>query len=201
VGPTVESYRSLLQNAVRWLLRGYGLDAPRTIPTICKPISTRSFGRPRRRGPSGGQIYIDGFTGGTLAGQRTKDSIREIASIKNPFSPRIRQDRLRPHRNLHQARPDKLNGTSTANLATMSSTPEHLRSRKPRSGSRNMEAHSRPHQQDGFLLPGCFRRGRSTTKSDQTRSREIRTRFDSKHRSIGFQPRKIASDQPSDGSS
>src|SRR5580698_1295289 len=35
-------------------------------------------------GPSGGQIYIDGFTGGTLP---SKDSIREIRINQNPFSP------------------------------------------------------------------------------------------------------------------
>src|SRR6202521_5357536 len=35
-------------------------------------------------GPNGGQIYIDGFTGGTLP---SKDSIREIRINQNPFSP------------------------------------------------------------------------------------------------------------------
>jgi hypothetical protein len=35
-------------------------------------------------GPSGGQIYIDGFTGGQLP---SKDAIREIRINQNPFSP------------------------------------------------------------------------------------------------------------------
>ncbi|MBI4905421.1 MAG: hypothetical protein HY820_17435, partial [Acidobacteria bacterium] len=35
-------------------------------------------------GPSGGQIYIDGFTGGALP---SKESIREIRINQNPFSP------------------------------------------------------------------------------------------------------------------
>src|SRR5690606_33820201 len=34
-------------------------------------------------GPNGGQIYIDGFTGGNLP---PKDSIREIRINNNPFS-------------------------------------------------------------------------------------------------------------------
>src|SRR5258708_34639041 len=34
-------------------------------------------------GPNGGQIYIDGFTGGTLP---PKSSIREIRINQNPFS-------------------------------------------------------------------------------------------------------------------
>ena len=35
-------------------------------------------------GPNGGQIYIDGFTGGNLP---TKSSIREVRINSNPFSP------------------------------------------------------------------------------------------------------------------
>ena len=40
--------------------------------------------RGRRPGPNGGQIYIDGFTGGQLP---PKSSIREIRINQNPFSP------------------------------------------------------------------------------------------------------------------
>ena len=35
-------------------------------------------------GPNGGQIYIDGFTGGNLP---PKSSIREVRINSNPFSP------------------------------------------------------------------------------------------------------------------
>ena len=42
-------------------------------------------------GPNGGQIYIDGFTGGRLP---PKESIREIRINRNPFS--AAYDRLVP---------------------------------------------------------------------------------------------------------
>ena len=37
-------------------------------------------------GPNGGQVYIDGFTGGQLP---PKSSIREIRVNQNPFSARV----------------------------------------------------------------------------------------------------------------
>ena len=52
-------------------------------------------------GPNGGQIYIDGFTGGQLP---PKSSIREIRINQNPFSARVRQAGLRAHRDPDQAR-------------------------------------------------------------------------------------------------
>ncbi len=51
-------------------------------------------------GPNGGQIYIDGFSGGQLP---PKSSIREIRINQNPFSRAVRPAGLRPHRDPHQA--------------------------------------------------------------------------------------------------
>ena len=53
----------------------------RTIPTNCK-TNSRHWPGPSA-GPSGGQIYIDGFTGGQIP---PKSSIREIRVNQNPFS-------------------------------------------------------------------------------------------------------------------
>ena len=49
-------------------------------------------------GPSGGQIYIDGFTGGTLP---PKSSIREIRINQNPFSAQFDQLIARDHAQQH----------------------------------------------------------------------------------------------------
>ena len=52
-------------------------------------------------GPNGGQIYIDGFTGGQLP---PKSSIREIRINQNPFSAQYDKLGLWAHRDSHQAR-------------------------------------------------------------------------------------------------
>ena len=52
-----------------------------TIPTSCSRSCRRWPGLPA--GPNGGQIYIDGFTGGQLP---PKSAIREIRINQNPFS-------------------------------------------------------------------------------------------------------------------
>src|SRR5207244_12344071 len=44
-------------------------------------------------GPSGGQIYIDGFSGGNLP---SKSSIREVTIHSNPSSPEYQKPRSRP---------------------------------------------------------------------------------------------------------
>ncbi len=62
-------------------------------------------------GPNGGQIYIDGFTGGQLP---PKSSIREIRVNQNPFSARIRPAGLRAHRDFHQAGNGALHGNVRA---------------------------------------------------------------------------------------
>ena len=51
-------------------------------------------------GPNGGQIYIDGFTGGQLP---PKSSIREIPHQPESVLGRVRQTWLRPDRDFHQA--------------------------------------------------------------------------------------------------
>jgi hypothetical protein len=70
------------QNAGALILRGADLDAlsddPDDLQSDLEALAGPSAG------PSGGQIYIDGFTGGTLP---SKDSIREIRINQNPFSP------------------------------------------------------------------------------------------------------------------
>ena len=86
VGPMVSTDPS--QNAGALVLRGADLDAlsddPDDLQSDLEALAGPSAG------PSGGQIYIDGFTGGTLP---SKDSIREIRINQNPFS----------HRNPYQA--------------------------------------------------------------------------------------------------
>ena len=51
-------------------------------------------------GPSGGQIYIDGFTGGQLP---PKEAIMEVRVNQNPFLGGVRQAGLRANRDHHQA--------------------------------------------------------------------------------------------------
>jgi hypothetical protein len=70
------------QNAGALVLRGADLDALSDDPDDLQ-ADLQALAGPAA-GPSGGQIYIDGFTGGTLP---SKDSIREIRINQNPFSP------------------------------------------------------------------------------------------------------------------
>src|ERR1700693_220112 len=79
-GPTVSVDPS--QNAGALILRGADLDALSDDPDDLQ-ADLQALAGPGA-GPSGGQIYIDGFTGGTLP---SKDSIREIRINQNPFSP------------------------------------------------------------------------------------------------------------------
>jgi hypothetical protein len=70
------------QNAGALILRGADLQALSDDPDDLQ-ADLQALAGPSA-GPSGGQIYIDGFTGGTLP---SKDSIREIRINQNPFSP------------------------------------------------------------------------------------------------------------------
>jgi hypothetical protein len=70
------------QNAGALILRGTDLQALSDDPDDLQ-ADLEALAGPSA-GPSGGQIYIDGFTGGTLP---SKDSIREIRINQNPFSP------------------------------------------------------------------------------------------------------------------
>jgi Carboxypeptidase regulatory-like domain len=79
-GPSVSVDPS--QNAGALILRGADLQALSDDPDDLQ-ADLQALAGPSA-GPSGGQIYIDGFTGGTLP---SKDSIREVRINQNPFSP------------------------------------------------------------------------------------------------------------------
>jgi hypothetical protein len=68
-------------NADASVLKGKALDALSDDPDELQQELTALAGP--AAGPNGGQIYIDGFTGGTLP---PKSSIREIRINRNPFS-------------------------------------------------------------------------------------------------------------------
>lgn len=70
------------QNAGALILRGTDLQALSDDPDDLQ-ADLQALAGPSA-GPSGGQIYIDGFTGGTLP---SKDAIREVRINQNPFSP------------------------------------------------------------------------------------------------------------------
>jgi len=80
VGPALSTDPS--QNAGALVLRGEDLEALSDDPDDLQ-ADLEALAGPSA-GPSGGQIYIDGFTGGTLP---AKESIREIRINQNPFSP------------------------------------------------------------------------------------------------------------------
>ena len=73
---------SAASNASALVLRGSDLQAladnPEDLATDLQALAGPSAG------PSGGSIYIDGFTGGQLP---SKEAIREIRINQNPFSP------------------------------------------------------------------------------------------------------------------
>ncbi|MBC7900468.1 MAG: TonB-dependent receptor [Saprospiraceae bacterium] len=101
-------------------------------------------------GPNGGQIYIDGFTGGQLP---PKDSIREIRINSNPFSAEF--DRLGFGRIEILTKPgsDKFRGNAFGNF-----NDESLNSRNPFSSNRA------PSQTRFFggSLSGPIQKGRSS---------------------------------------
>ena len=80
VGPVLSTDAS--SNAGQLTLRGADLDAlsddPEDLQADLEALAGPSAG------PSGGSIFIDGFSGGELP---PKDSIREIRINQNPFSP------------------------------------------------------------------------------------------------------------------
>jgi len=80
VGPTITTDPT--QNAGALVLRGSDLDALSDDPDDLQS-DLQALAGPAA-GPNGGQIYIDGFTGGQLP---NKDAIREIRINQNPFSP------------------------------------------------------------------------------------------------------------------
>jgi hypothetical protein len=69
-------------NAGATVLRGHDLDALADDPTNLES-DLQALAGPAA-GPTGGAIYVDGFSGGQVP---SKDSIREIRINQNPFSP------------------------------------------------------------------------------------------------------------------
>ncbi|HTR36504.1 MAG TPA: carboxypeptidase-like regulatory domain-containing protein [Bryobacteraceae bacterium] len=98
-------------NAGALILRGADLQALSDDPDDLQ-ADLQALAGPSA-GPSGGQIYIDGFTGGTLP---SKDSIREIRINQNPFSPEY--DKLGYGRIEILTKPgtDKLHGNAFADI-------------------------------------------------------------------------------------
>ena len=80
VGPTVST--AAASNASATVLRGNDLqslgDDPEDLQSDLQALAGPSAG------PTGGEIYIDGFSGGELP---SKDAILEIRVNQNPFSP------------------------------------------------------------------------------------------------------------------
>lgn len=101
-------------------------------------------------GPNGGQIYIDGFTGGRMP---PKEAIREIRINQNPFS--AEYDRLGFGRIEILTRPgfDRFRGS-----ANFMFNDESLNSRNPYANTRA------PHQQRnyGFNFGGPIKKGKSS---------------------------------------
>ncbi|HYL36782.1 MAG TPA: carboxypeptidase-like regulatory domain-containing protein [Bryobacteraceae bacterium] len=99
------------QNAGALVLRGADLDSLSDDPDDLQ-ADLQALAGPSA-GPNGGQIYIDGFTGGTLP---AKDSIREIRINQNPFSPEF--DKLGYGRIEILTKPgtDKFRGNVNANF-------------------------------------------------------------------------------------
>ena len=97
-GPGVKLSTESDNNASALVLRGADLDAlpddPDDLAADLQALAGPSAG------PNGGQIFVDGFTGGRLP---PKESIREIRINQNPFCGRVRPARLRPHRDFDQA--------------------------------------------------------------------------------------------------
>ncbi len=108
-GPSVSVDSS--NNAGALVLRGADLDALSDDPDDLE-ADLQALAGPAA-GPNGGQIYIDGFTGGTLP---SKDSIREIRINQNPFS--AEYDRLGFGRIEILTKPgtDKFRGNINANF-------------------------------------------------------------------------------------
>ena len=108
-GPAVSTDPA--QNAGALVLRGADLDALSDDPDDLQ-ADLEALAGPSA-GPNGGQIYIDGFTGGTLP---AKDSIREIRINQNPFSPEF--DKLGYGRIEILTKPgtDKFRGNVNANF-------------------------------------------------------------------------------------
>src|SRR5215217_380808 len=107
-------------NANQTVIAGKDLDAlpddPAELAAALQALAGPSVG------PNGGQIFIDGFTGGTLP---SKDAIREIRINQNPFAAENDQPSGRIEV-LTRPGTDKLRGGTSMNF-----TDESLNSRNP----------------------------------------------------------------------
>src|SRR5687768_479864 len=107
-------------NANQTVITGKDLDAlpddPDELAAALQALAGPSIG------PNGGQIFIDGFTGGSLP---SKDSIREIRINQNPFAAENDQPSARIDV-LTRPGTDKFRGGSSINF-----TDESLNSRNP----------------------------------------------------------------------
>jgi hypothetical protein len=108
-GPTIGT--SAGNNASAVVLRGSDLQAladnPEDLATDLQALAGPSAG------PSGGAIYIDGFSGGQLP---SKEAIREIRINQNPFSPEYDKLGLGRIEILTKPGADKFHGTGYYNL-------------------------------------------------------------------------------------
>src|ERR1044072_3962368 len=107
-------------NANQTVIGGKDLDAPPDDPDELA-AALQALAGPSV-GPNGGQIFIDGFTGGNLP---SKDSIREIRINQNPFAAENDQPSPRIHI-LTRPGTDKLRGGASLNF-----NDESLNSRNP----------------------------------------------------------------------
>ncbi|MCA1616834.1 MAG: carboxypeptidase-like regulatory domain-containing protein [Acidobacteria bacterium] len=89
-------------------------------------------------GPNGGQIYIDGFTGGQLP---SKESIREIRINSNPFSAEFDQIGFGRIEILTRPGSDRYRGQTSSSTST-SATPTATRSSTRRSSTPSPSARS-----------------------------------------------------------
>jgi hypothetical protein len=99
-------------NASATVLRGHDLDAladdPNDLATDLQALAGPSAG------PNGGQVYIDGFSGGELP---SKGSILEIRINQNPFSPEYEKLGLGRIEILTKPGTDKFRGSAFYNFA------------------------------------------------------------------------------------
>ncbi len=106
--PTVTT--DVANNASAMVIKGKDLDAlsddPEDLQTDLQALAGPAAG------PNGGEIFVDGFSGGQLP---AKDSIREIRINQNPFSPEYDRIGLGRIEVLTKPGTDKLRGTVSYN--------------------------------------------------------------------------------------
>jgi hypothetical protein len=127
-------------NANQTVLSGKDLDAlpddPDEMAAALQALAGPSIG------PNGGQIFIDGFSGGNLP---PKEAIREIRINQNPFSPENDQPSARIDI-LTRPGTDKLRGSASFNF-----TDESLNSRNPFAISSSIRAPYQVRQFSGSI--------------------------------------------------